>query len=112
MTEAGANRRRSQRVYIHIPVQVRGASTNGNFQEDTHTLVVNAHGGLLVLAAKVEFDQKLVLRTQDEEAECRVVFVGSHEDDGGVRIGVEFAQAAPHFWRIEFPPSDWEASPN
>ena len=46
--------RRSQRVVARIRVKViRRDESEGTFSEDTHTLVVNAHGALLMLAMKV-----------------------------------------------------------
>jgi hypothetical protein len=40
-------RRRSMRVLLSVPIQVRGKNAqNQDFTEETRTLVVNAHGAL------------------------------------------------------------------
>lgn len=107
-----SSRRRSQRVIISLPVAVRaGESTeNGSFQEQTNTLVVNAHGALIALAQKVENGQNLRLTncSSREEQPCRVVYVGQAAGDK-TQIGVEFQNPSPEFWHIVFPPEDWAA---
>jgi PilZ domain-containing protein len=104
------SRRRSQRVILTLAVTVRidGGTKAGSFEEDTHTLVVNLHGALIVLAAKVDKGQKLILRNRStkEEQVCRVASV-SPASGGKAQIGVEFLKPSPDFWRISFPPEDW-----
>jgi hypothetical protein len=41
-----------------------------------------------------------------EEQESRIVFLGEATDKGQ-RIGVEFLTPAPHFWGVDFIPTDW-----
>ncbi len=108
----GSNKRRSQRVIISMPVTVSGKKADGaEFQEDTTTLVLNAHGALISLAARVKEMQSLLLRVRGalETQECRVVYIG-HTDAGKTQIAVEFLQPAPNFWHIYFPPEDWSTS--
>jgi len=108
----GSNKRRSQRVIISMPVTISGKKADGaEFQEDTTTLVINAHGALVSLAAKVKEMQSLNIRTRGalEIQECRVVYIG-HTDAGKTQIAIEFLQPAPLFWHISFPPEDWSAS--
>jgi hypothetical protein len=104
------NRRRSQRVILSLAVTVRteDGPKDKSFEEDTHTLVVNSHGALIILAGKVAKGQKLRLRNRatKEEQVCRVVNVGAISG-GKVQIGVEFLTPSPDFWHISFPPEDW-----
>ena len=45
-------RRRSMRVLLSVPIHVIGKTkANQDFDEETRTLVVNAHGALISLAA-------------------------------------------------------------
>ena len=107
-----SNKRRSQRVIISVPVSVSGKKADGTeFQEDAVTLVVNAHGALIALAARVKEAQSLHLTSRGSPTpqECRVVYVG-HSDGGKTQVAVEFLQAAPDFWHISFPPDDWSTS--
>ena len=107
-----SNRRRSQRVILSIPVTVRseGLPKEASFEETTQTLIVNAHGSLIAIAAKVEKAQTLRLtnRATREELLCHVVHVGP-VSGGKAQVGVEFKSPSPDFWRIAFPPEDWTA---
>ena len=103
-----ANRRRSQRVILSVAVTVSGENPKGKFTEQTKTLVVNAHGALINLAAKVSQGQQLELKsaTSDEKQSCKVVYVGPTMQ-GQTQVGIEFIKPAPHFWRVAFPPENW-----
>ena len=107
-TGAEANRRRSQRVILSIPITVSGESSQEPFEEKTQTLVINVHGALITLAAKISAGQKLQLSTgsNTEKQMCRVVYVGPTAD-GKTQFGIEFTEPAPHFWHITFPPEGW-----
>lgn len=103
-----ANKRRSSRVFIRIPVKAKGRNLQGRtFQVATETVVVNAHGGLLYLEETMSMGSEIVISNPvtDEELECRVVFIGAASEKGQ-RVGVEFLSPAPHFWGVEFP-QDW-----
>ena len=106
-----SNRRRSQRVILTLAVTVCAevnSQKETSFVEETHTLIVNLHGALIVLAAKVAKGQKLRLtnRATKEEQLCRVASI-SPESEGKAQVGVEFLKPSPDFWRISFPPKDW-----
>jgi hypothetical protein len=102
------NRRRSQRVVLRVPVTLSGTIDQGPFSEDTHTLIISAHGALISLAAKISQGQILRIRSQmyAEEQDCRVIWIGP-ETEGKNRCGIEFLQPAPNFWHVAFPPADW-----
>ena len=107
-----ANRRRSQRVILSVPVSVSGTGPKGNFTEETKTLVVNAHGALLTLAAKMTQGQQLELKSASnpEPQSCKVVYNGPTVQ-GQTQVGVEFLKPAPHFWHVAFPPENWTPVP-
>jgi hypothetical protein len=106
------NRRRSERVMLQIPVTVATEMPDRTKQrEETHTLVVNAHGGLLKLKMEVVVGQPIVLihpKTRAEE-KARVVRV-EHPPGGATAVAFEFDRPAPHFWPVVFPPEDWNAA--
>src|SRR5271169_861546 len=109
ISPSSANARRSQRVVARIRVKaLRHESANDILSEDTHTLVVNAHGALLRLAMIVRSGDVLTLKNSmsNEEKEIRVVRVD--EEQTPKLVAVEFTTPAPKFWHIDFPPSDWE----
>jgi hypothetical protein len=107
-------RRRSMRVLLSVPINVTGKTRNNeDFSEDARTLVVNAHGALISLAAKVAPDQKIVMSNKStrNSQECRVVYVGN-APAGKVQMGLEFISPCPSFWQIDFPADDWVAPEN
>ncbi len=102
------------RVLLSVTVLVQGTSQEEqNFEEETSTLVVNAHGALISLAAPVAPGQLLMITntTTKESLPCSVVYVGNIEG-GKAQIGVEFVNPSAEFWRISFPPEDWDTSPS
>lgn len=96
--------RRSLRVFHKVKLQAQGRSHDGRkFREICETLVVNAHGALLMMRHEVNNSEILVLVNPltQEEQECRIVFLGEN-GERGQRVGVEFLTPAPHFWGIDF----------
>jgi hypothetical protein len=99
-----ATPRRSGRVFHRIRVQAEGRTHNRKkFKETCETVVVNAHGGLLLLKHEVDNGEMLVLMNPEtqEEQECRVVYLGEPVEKGQ-RVGIEFLTPAPRFWGVEF----------
>lgn len=108
---SSSDRRRTQRVQIAMPVIVRCRDSKPPFEEPTQTVSVNANGCLLRLQAPVLRTQKVLLvnpRTT-EELPCTIIFLGK-KDGGKTEVGLEFTEASPLFWRISFPPDDWDPS--
>ena len=104
-----ANRRRSQRVIMKIPVRVSGqAGATSFFEEDTHTLAISAHGALIAVAGPVYRGQRFSLSNVQTNAalECIVVHVDRVPGEQ-IQVGVEFMLPNPTFWRVAFPPKDW-----
>lgn len=102
-------RRRSMRVLLSVPIQVSGKTAgNQDFKEETRTLVVNAHGALISVAAPVKSGQTITIANSatQQSLECRVVHVGAAQG-GKTQLGIEFERPSPKFWQIDFPPDDW-----
>jgi hypothetical protein len=103
--------RRTQRVQIAMSVAVSGIADQKPFQENTKTVTVNANGCLVLLATKVTRGQKLTIinpQTQ-EELPCTASFLGDIKGNKS-EVGLEFSEPSPKFWRIAFPPLDWDPS--
>lgn len=104
--------RRSKRVIVDVPLVIRGeAEGKPPFREETFTLTISAHGGLVVLENQVALGQKVVLmnpKTWDER-EATIAFLGPPYA-GLATVGVQFARPAPEFWAISSPPADWSLS--
>ena len=105
----GAERRRSERVFLQVAIYVQGVTSDGHaFREKTKTLAVNAHGALIHLAEDVRAGDTVTLThgVTEEQQSCRVVY--AKPMSGNIRaVGLEFLKPAPKFWQIAFPPSDW-----
>ena len=94
------NRRRSKRIKARIPLVVRFQDSNKRFiSETTHTVIVNEHGALILLAASVEVDQIIRLENSNlgEELLCRVTGLGP-SFMGKTQVAVELIMPTPGFW--------------
>jgi len=104
-----ANRRRSQRVLMTIPVRVSGKTGAGSpFEEETQTLAISAHGALILVSTQVYRGQRLTLSNVQTKGalECVVAHTDRHQSDHP-QVGVEFMLPNPIFWHVAFPPKDW-----
>ncbi len=102
-------KRRSQRVLVQVGIRLRGKDAQGkDFEEFTQTLAINAHGGLVLLTARVISGAVVHMRHNktEEEQECHVAYLGPVRG-GKAEIGLEFTTPCPIFWRVAFPPEDW-----
>lgn len=104
-----ANRRRSQRALMKVPVRVSGQAADGvAFEERTYTLSISAHGALIVVAAPVHRGQRFILSNMQTKAALECVVVHLERVPGEpTHVGVEFMLPNPTFWRVAFPPKDW-----
>ena len=104
-----ANRRRSQRVLMKIPVRVSSQAGAASFlEEDTYTLAISVHGALVIVTGPVYRGQRLTLSNIQTKAtlECIVAHVDKIPGEQ-TRVGVEFLMPNQTFWRVAFPPKDW-----
>jgi len=105
-----ANRRRSQRVLMKVPVRISDQSGSASrFEEDTYTLAISAHGALIVVTAPVYRGQRFTLSNVQTNAalECIVAHVDRAPGEQTTKVGVEFMLPNQTFWRVAFPPKDW-----
>jgi hypothetical protein len=104
-----ANRRRSERVMLQMPLTVMAETPERvQVREETQTLVVNAHGGLMKLRAELHIGQPMLLlnpQTGSREG-ARVVRVDQPSPDY-FAVAFEFDRPSPKFWPVVFPPADW-----
>jgi hypothetical protein len=109
--ETTTNRRRSHRLFLQVRVVVEGKLANASpFREETHTIVVNAHGALVETDATLDQGQVVTLQNimTGEKSECVVKLV-SPGAPGKFNTALEFTRPNPGFWQVSFPPEDWSA---
>lgn len=98
---------------LQVPVVVQARTPDGkDLREETQTVAVNAHGGLLKVRMEVKAGQPILLineRTKMQQG-CRVVRVETSLA-GSSAVAFEFDHPAPRFWPIVFPPADWGLQP-
>jgi hypothetical protein len=102
-------RRRSERVVLRISVLLSAVMPDGKrITVEAQSLVVNAHGGLLDVGIEMIRGQKIYLRNFKTElfATGRVLRVEGSEE-GHFSVAFEFESPCPHFWPVNFPPTDW-----
>jgi hypothetical protein len=107
-----ANKRRSERVRLKVPVLLSLTSREGIVtEESTCTQVVNAHGGLLGLEMEVSAGREFLLTNSKTgvSRECSVVRTEPSPAGLGLLVAFQFATPSPDFWPIVFPPKDWQA---
>jgi hypothetical protein len=97
------DRRRSHRVALATPVFVYGWLADESFSENTETLNVSANGGLIPLSGMAIPSQELILTNlqTNEDLTCRVAR-STRAGDGKILVGLDFLQASPNFWQIDF----------
>jgi len=112
----GEQKRRSERVLLSIPIEVRGTNAEGQpFAEKTHTLVINRHGARIALKTALQPEARVTIVNRQSAISCpfRVVGRTGKSLGGGPEWGVECLEPDVNFWGINFPekakaPSDQE----
>jgi hypothetical protein len=104
-----ANRRRTQRIFLQLPVRVTApAGGLQEFQEEVNTVSISALGALVLLESPVKKGQPLILANikTGSSVECIVTYIG--EPAGKfVQVGMSFVLPNSKFWPVSFPPKDW-----
>jgi TonB family protein len=105
---------RADALSLEVPVKVhgsrvtevaRGAAPHSEpFEEETGTMIVFPHGGVIRMSTAVTASQMLVVtnvRTR-QDAICRVVKVRTFSNMQGY-VEVEFTHQQPGYWGVHFP---------
>jgi len=106
-----ANNRRSQRLLLRVPVEIRRRTPSGQpLVENTTTLAINAHGALINVSPPVADGEQLVVKNvrSGEEETAKIVYLGPMEGLT-MQVGIEFLRPSPQIWGVVFPPDDWGA---
>jgi TonB family protein len=113
---------RADALSLEVPVKVHGsrvtevargvAPHTEPFEEETGTMIVFPHGGVLRMSTPVTASQMLVvtnLKTR-QDAICRVVKVRTFSNMQGY-VEVEFTHQQPGYWGVHFPSEGPAATP-
>jgi hypothetical protein len=105
-SEAGIARRRTERILLRIPIEVRGTGTEGNlFKEQTTTLAINRHGARIVLRHSLPPGARIGIKNLQNNlaSPFRVVGLVGNSAGEGPEMGVECLEPEKNFWGIFFP---------
>lgn len=94
------DRRVTRRTQVQIPLSVQGQGPRiDSFCEDTRTISINAHGGLMSLLMPVQPGQRLLVTNHgNERTEEAMVVWAKPKSPSGMSIGFRFPSATPQFW--------------
>lgn len=101
------NVRRSERIFLAVPIRILGEAGNGQkFSEDGETVAVSRHGATISVGRRLQAAQNITIMRialVSNQAVARV----TREISGlsGNVYGVEFLDQAVNVWDITFPPT-------
>lgn len=105
--KAEEGKRRTERVLLRIPVEVKGKDADGrSFTEKTFTLVVNRDGARISLRSALRRNDQLTVTNLQSHLSCPFRVVERTSDmlgDGPPEWGVECLEPEVNFWGISFP---------
>lgn len=104
--KGGAERRRSARIELHIPIRVQGTSSNGQpVNENAEAEQVSSQGARI--KAKTEFRLGTAMKVENlqtrQSAEFRVVWVVL-KDQGKWQLGLEMTKGQTPIWGVDLSP--------
>jgi TonB family protein len=117
---ADLNRLRADAVSLDVQVKVHGSRVTEvvrgvtphtePFEEETSTMIVFPHGGVVRMVTVVNVGQMLVLTNQrtNQDAICRVVKVRAYSNTQAY-VEVEFTHRQQGYWGVHFPADDEES---
>jgi len=106
-TRNDSDRRRSSRVMLIIPVEVKWMTKDGPWvQEHADTEVVSQHGAMLKMKSRPSVGAQIEIRRPalGQSVKAKVVGMGNPSTDGMARIAVEMLAPNDTFWGVCFPP--------
>lgn len=104
---AQANRRRTERLLLSIPIRVEGANPSGQkFSENTRTVIINRHGASIQLKHSVIPGAILHIFNlmANRGADFCVIGPTQPKSEEGGEWGVECKDEKGGIWGIDFPP--------
>ncbi len=108
-----ANRRRSERILLTIPIRVDGKDSEGKvFSERTRTLVINRHGARIQLKHSISSGTALKITNVMADLDAPFRAVGPTQTVKGEsgEWGVECTDGNKNIWGIDFPPMQEDPS--
>ena len=104
-TRESPSTRSSDRVYLEIPITLRGSDSEGrNFSENTHTLVISRRGAKIISRQPLVPRQLLAIRCNKTGLDAAALVVGPiMGDEEGCHFALAFLHQEEDFWGVSFP---------
>ena len=106
-TEAGSERRRGQRVFLVLPVELHWSAADGRSATATaETGIVSAFGATLQMKTPPPMASEVELRLPNRGLYARARLIGARPPapDGSTCLGVELLSPDENFWGVSLPP--------
>jgi hypothetical protein len=107
-------RRRSDRIYVQVPVRLSGKDRSGaEFEEETVTVNINRHGACITLTQFIEPEQSVRVKNLRNglEQDFRVVGLVRQVFGNRAEWGLELTDPEIDFWGVEFVPPPESVEP-
>jgi|SRR5712692_1047510 hypothetical protein len=105
-------KRRGDRVFIRIPVQLKAiAQDGGEISEPAEAVVISRFGALLRATSLLKDGSALTVTHgfSKQTERFRVVWIADEQTEGCWDIGIEADDPREDFWGIRFPPRERKA---
>jgi hypothetical protein len=113
MTSQTEERRRSDRLWLTVPLYVEGVDSAGQtFDCEARVINLSRHGARIQVPQSIVQNQNIILKSPDgnHQANFRVAGIIAPADSLNVEYGAESLDETQNFWQIEFPlPEDAES---
>lgn len=109
MTSPTKDQRRSERLWLTVPVHVEGADSAGrDFKCEARVINLNRHGARIQVRRQLAQSQPIRLKSPEgqHQADFQVVSIFAAAGSRDVEYGAECLSKTQNFWQIEFPPPE------
>lgn len=109
MTSPTKDQRRSERLWLTVPVHVEGADSAGrDFKCEARVINLNRHGARIQVRRQLAQSQPIRLKSPEgqHQADFQVVSIFAAAGSPDVEYGAECLSKTQNFWQIEFPPPE------
>ncbi|MCI0402187.1 MAG: hypothetical protein L0212_01520 [Acidobacteria bacterium] len=104
---AGTERRRGQRIFLVVPIELRWKDSQGKPSvAKGETGIVSAFGATLVVKGDLPEASEVEVRVPStgETAHARIIGRRPPAPDGSAALAVELAASNEHMWGVQLPP--------
>lgn len=106
LSTEGQAKRRTERVLIQIPIEVKGKDAEGKpFSEKSRTIVINRNGARISLRTSLRPEHRITITNLQNQLSCPFRVVSRIEKSISLEPewGVECLEPEVNFWAIWFP---------